>query len=47
MLPDGSIVSVEGALGWLQESVYEGYSVVVTPGHLFGRPGALLSRTER
>jgi hypothetical protein len=47
MLPDGAIVSVEAGLGWLQGSVYQGYSVSVTPSRLFGRPGALLSRAER
>jgi hypothetical protein len=47
MLPDGSVVGVEEGLGWLQQSVYEGYFVSVAPKHLFGRPGALLSRSER
>ena len=45
MLPDGSVVGVEPALAWLQDSVYAGCAVSVTPTWLFGRPGALLART--
>ena len=33
------------ALAWLQDSVYAGCAVSVTPTWLFGRPGALLART--
>ena len=47
MLPDGSIVSVEEGLGWLQRSVYEGGAVSVSPQYLLGKPGAVLGCSPR
>jgi hypothetical protein len=43
-LPDWSVVSVDECLGWLQESVYEGYRVRVESGWINGRVGVIAHR---
>ena len=46
MLPDFSIVDVETCQGWLQDSVYGGYLVSVTPGWVGHLRGVIASRSE-
>jgi hypothetical protein len=47
LLPDGSVVDLEGGKEWLQNSVYEGYLVMVERGYVLRRPGAILLRSKQ
>ena len=42
LLPDGQIVGPEDCKGWLQESVYAGWSVRVERGWVRGQPGVVI-----
>jgi hypothetical protein len=44
MLPDWSIITVDECLGWLQQSVYEGYLVRVEEGWVGHRRGVIAHR---
>ena len=44
LLPDGQIVNVEICKGWLQDSVYKGFSVEVKPDWVLGQHGIVASR---
>lgn len=46
MLPDWSIVNVDECLGWLQDSVYQGFTVRVEEGWVGHRRGVLAYRTN-
>ncbi|HBI45406.1 MAG TPA: hypothetical protein DDY78_21520 [Planctomycetales bacterium] len=46
MLPDWSIISVDECLGWLQQSVYEGYLVRVEEGWVGHRRGVIAHRCQ-
>jgi hypothetical protein len=46
LLPDWSIVTVDECLGWLQESVYQGYSVSVEEGWVGHRRGVVAQRSR-
>lgn len=43
LLPDGRVVDLETCKGWLQEAVYNGFSVDVQRGLVLGRQGAVIS----
>ncbi len=45
MLPDWSIVGLEECLGWLQDSVYQGYEVRVEAVWVGHRRGVIARRT--
>lgn len=44
LLPDWSIVALPELLGWLQESVYQGYAVRVEAGWVGHRRGVIAHR---
>ena len=44
LLPDGRVVDLEKCKGWLQDSVYAGWSVRVECGWVLGKPGVVASR---
>ena len=47
LLPDGNVVDVEQCKGWLQDSVYAGFSVNIECGWVLGRRGVIASRFAR
>ena len=46
LLPDGQVVDAEACRGWLQEQVYEGWSVKVEPGWVLGKQGIVASHWQ-
>ena len=44
MLPDWSVVSLDECLGWLQDSVYQGFAVRVEEGWVGHRRGVIAHR---
>jgi hypothetical protein len=46
-LPDWSVVTLDACLGWLQNSVYAGYSVSVEAGWVGHRRGIIVTREQR
>jgi hypothetical protein len=44
LLPDGSVVTVDDCLGWLQNSVYDGYLVRVEADWVGHRRGVIAHR---
>lgn len=46
-LPDWTVVSLDDCLGWLQGSVYAGYSVRVEAGWVGHRRGIIVNREQR
>ena len=47
LLPDGNVVDVERCKGWLQDSVYAGFSVDIERGWVLGHRGVIASRLIR
>jgi hypothetical protein len=45
-LPDWSIISVDECLGWLQDSVYQGYAVRVQEGWATGTRSSFSARDQ-
>lgn len=46
LLPDGSIITFDQCLGWLQDSVYEGYLVQVAAGWVGHLRGIVVTRAQ-
>ena len=46
LLPDGSIITFDECLGWLQKSVYEGYLVKVKAGWVGHLQGIIATRSK-
>ena len=46
LLPDRSVVGVDDCLGWLQDSVYQGYTVHVQEGWIGHRRGVIVRRSK-
>jgi hypothetical protein len=47
IIEDGSVVSIDDCLGWLQNSVYEGFSVKIEEGWIGHRKGIIATRWKR
>ncbi len=46
LLPNGQVVDTEACRGWLQEQVYEGWSVKAEPSWVLGKQGIVASRWQ-